>query len=100
MEMTYTEHRDNFRAHLNEMREAIANERFEEIDPLSIDTTIRKRIWLTFGGPNVFIDIFFDSDNDITGGTYVHRWGNDRVEYPLELAEAEEIAEIYCLSEM
>ena len=45
------------------------------------------KVWVTLGGPNVWID---------TGDSYVRlAWGSDREEYPLPYAVAEEIDSIF-----
>lgn len=98
MELSYKEHVNDFRERLEELREAYENEDYDAIDPLCIDSRIRKRIWLSFGGPNVWIDIIMDEDGIVESGKYEYRWGSGSQTYELSDDEADEIAQLYGLS--
>ena len=99
IELTYKEHVQDFTFHLEALRKAREEERYEDIDPLCIDTFTRKRIWLTCGGPNIWIDIILDNDGQPYAGTYEYRWGSESQTYELSNDEVDEIAEAYCLYE-
>lgn len=97
-ELTYREHVQRFTNHLTALREAIENEDYENADPLCIDTVVRKRIWLGFGGPNVWIDIFLDAERGYAiDGRYEYRWGDVSHTYELSEEEYDEVAELYGL---
>ena len=99
-ELTYRQHVQNFDDLLNEVREAMQNDDFDAVAPLSIDDIITRRVWLTFGGPNVYIDfrlIDERSHYSCLSAMYVHVWGNDRVEYQLSDDEAQELFDAYGL---
>jgi hypothetical protein len=99
-DLTYRQHVQNFDDLLNEVREAVQNDDFDAVAPLSIDDIITRRVWLTFGGPNVYIDFrLIDecSHYSCLSAMYVHVWGNDRVEYQLSEDEAQELFDAYGL---
>ena len=99
-ELTYRQHVQNFDALLNEVREALQNDDYDAIAPLSVDDIITRRVWLTFGGPNVYIDFRLIDEGSFyscQSATYVHAWGNDRVEYQLSENEAQELFDAYGL---
>jgi hypothetical protein len=37
---------------------------------LSIDKSTRHRVWLTFGGPSAFLDVFTDEAGEVTSAEY------------------------------
>ena len=99
-ELTYRQHVQNLDTLLNEVREAMESEDYEAIAPLSVDDIITRRVWLTFGGPNVYIDFRLIDEGSFyscQSATYVHAWGNNRQEYQLSEAEADELFNAYAL---
>lgn len=99
-ELTYRQHVQNLDALLNEVREAMESEDYESIAPLAVSDIITRRVWLTFGGPNVYIDFRLIDEGSFyscQSATYVHAWGSDRVEYQLSDDEARELFDAYAL---
>lgn len=99
-ELTYRQHVQNFDDLLNEVREAMESEDYDAFAPLSIDDIITRRVWLTFGGPNVYIDFRLCDERthySCISATYVHAWGNNRQEYTLSEDEADELFNAYGL---
>lgn len=64
-------------------------------DVLSIETIETVRIWLTLGGPNIFIDVQFTKHKNCIGGRLHYAWGSESMDYPLTQEEAEEIADLF-----
>jgi hypothetical protein len=98
--LTYRQHVQNLDDLISTIREAQQNEDYESIDPLCIDIRITKRVWLTFGGPNEYIDFSLDDHGSYyscISAVYVHVWGSDRVEYQLSEEEADELFYAYGL---
>lgn len=98
--LTYSEHVQNLDSLLNEIREARENDDYESVSPLSVDDIITRRVWLTFGGPNVYLDFDLCDEGSFyscLSAKYVHVWGTDRVEYQLSDDEAEELFSFYAL---
>ena len=97
-ERTYQQHVQNFGTILNDIREAREQDCYDDTDPLCIDTHILKRVWLTFGGPNIFIDFELNEHGtEVYKAEYCYRWGSNRHEYLLSDDEADELAEFYGL---
>ena len=99
-ELTYRQHVQNLDALLNEVREAIESEDYEAIAPLSVDDIIIRRVWLTFGDPNVYIDFHLIDEGSFyscQSATYAHAWGNNLQECQLSEAEADELFNAYAL---
>ena len=99
-ELTYRQHVQNLDALLNEVREAMQNDDYEAFAPLSVDDIITRRVWLTFGGPNVYIDFRLIDEGSFyscQSASYVYAWGNNRQEYQLSEAEADELFNAYAL---
>ena len=99
-ELTYRQHVQNLDTLRNEVREAMQNDDYEAFAPLSVDDIITRRVWLTFGGPNVYIDFRLIDEGSFyscQSATYVHAWGNNRQEYQLSEDEANELFNAYAL---
>ena len=99
-ELTYRQHVQNLDALLNEVREAMESEDYEAIAPLAVSDLITRRVWLSFGGPNVYIDFRLIDEGSFyscQSATYVHAWGNTLQEYQLSEAEADELFNAYAL---
>lgn len=98
-ERTAAEVAADFKAHLEELRTAYDNEDYEAMNPLCIDTTITKRIWLGMGGPNIYIDVTLDANNRPISGKYVYAWFPTYKHYELDEVELEEIASLYGITD-
>lgn len=61
----------------------------EEIDPLSIELERRIVVWITMGGPNVWIEIPINHGNAVIYGA----WGSQRAEYTLSHDEERAVLE-------
>jgi len=61
----------------------------EEPDPLSIELERKIVIWITLGGPNVWIEIPIDSGSAVIHGA----WGSQRAEYTLSHDEERAVLE-------
>jgi len=95
---------DMYRSYAETARQALdaesAGEEYEEQDPseflndwaLSVDTKVLVTVWLTLGGPNVYIDCECSKDNygqlGIDRATFVAAWGSDRKETRLDSSDA------------
>lgn len=49
--------------------------------PLAVDALTVRRVWLTFGGPNTFVDVFWLRDSDVydddpVSGEVCYSWGS------------------------
>ncbi len=58
-------------------------------DPLSVELRRSIVIWITYGGPNVWIEIPIESGSAVIYGA----WGSDRAEYTLSLDEEQAVLE-------
>lgn len=61
----------------------------EDADPLSIELRRSIVIWITYGGPNVWIEIPIEHGNAVIYGA----WGSQRAEYVLSLEEEQAVLE-------
>lgn len=61
----------------------------EEIDPLSIELERKIVVWITMGGPNVWIEIPINYGSAVIHGA----WGSQRAEYTLSHDEERAVLE-------
>lgn len=61
----------------------------EEVDPLSVELRRSIVVWITYGGPNVWIEIPIEHGNAVIYGA----WGSQRAEYYLSLDEERAVLE-------
>lgn len=65
-------------------------------EPLCIDKATRHRIWITFGGPSAYVDIF-TNDGEVLGGTMSSTYTGDLVTVNLRDEESERVAQLFGL---
>jgi len=78
--------------------ESVREWRTGEDEPLSIDRSVRHRVWITMGGPAAYIDLF-TWDGEVISGAMVSTYSGDPVTYILSDEECEEVAELLHLGE-
>jgi hypothetical protein len=61
----------------------------EEREPLSVELQRSIVVWITFGGPNIWIEIPVDSGNAVIHGA----WGSQRADYTLSHDEERAVLE-------
>jgi hypothetical protein len=61
----------------------------DPFDPLSIELERKVIVWITYGGPNIWLEIPIEHGNAVMHGA----WGSDRVNYSLSHDEEQAVLE-------
>ena len=70
-----------------------------EGEPLCIDKATRHRIWITFGGPSAYVDVFTGDTGDVLFGVMVSTYSGDEVRVDLSEDEVDRVAGLFAIGE-